>query len=48
MCCIYGNTSALIRHLAASDPFVIAGAGLAYFRLADLIRLAEQIRELLA
>jgi hypothetical protein len=46
MCCIYGNTSALIRHLA-SDPFVIAATRRAYFRVADLIRLAEQIRELL-
>ena len=34
--------------LAAPDPFVIAAAGKAYFRLEDLIRLAEQIRELQA
>ena len=32
--------------LAAPDAFVIAAAGRAYFRLEDLIRLAEQIREL--
>ena len=34
--------------LAAPDPFVIAAAGRAYFRLEDLIRLAEQMRELQA
>jgi hypothetical protein len=34
--------------LAAPDPFVNAAAGRAYFRLEDLIRLAEQIRELQA
>ena len=34
--------------LAAPDPFVIAAAGRAHFRLKDLIRLAEQIRELQA
>ncbi len=34
--------------LAAPDPFVIAAVGRAYFRLEDLIRLAEQIRELQA
>jgi hypothetical protein len=34
--------------LAAPDPFVIAAAGRACFRLEDLIRLAEQIRELRA
>jgi len=34
--------------LASPDPFVIAASGRAYFRLEDLIRLAEQIRELLA
>jgi len=34
--------------LAAPDPFVIAAAGKAYFRLEDLIRLAEQIKELRA
>jgi hypothetical protein len=32
--------------LAAPDPFVIAARGRAYFRLEDLIRLAEQIGEL--
>jgi Family of unknown function (DUF5372) len=32
--------------LAAPDPFVIAAAGRAYFRVEDLIRLAEQMREL--
>ena len=32
--------------LAAPDPFVIAAAGRAYFRLEDLIRLAELIKEL--
>jgi hypothetical protein len=34
--------------LAAPDPFVIAAAGRAYLRMEDLIRLAEQIRDLLA
>ena len=34
--------------LAAPDPFVIAAAGRAHFRMEDLIRLAEQIRDLLA
>ena len=34
--------------LAVPDPFIIAAAGRAYFRLEDLIRLAEQIKELLA
>jgi hypothetical protein len=34
--------------LATPDPFVIAARGRAYFRLEDLIRLAEQIRDLLA
>lgn len=34
--------------LAAPDPFVIAAAGRAYFRLEDLIRVAEQIKELQA
>ena len=34
--------------LASPDPFVIAASGRAYFRLEDLIRLVEQIRELLA
>ena len=34
--------------LAAPDPFVITAAGRAHFRLKDLIRLAEQIRELQA
>jgi Family of unknown function (DUF5372) len=33
-------------NLAAPDPFVIAAAGRAYFRLEDLIRLAEQMRKL--
>jgi hypothetical protein len=33
--------------LAAPDPFVIAAAGRAHFRMEDLIRLAEQIRDLL-
>ena len=32
--------------LADPDPFVIAAAGSAYFRLEDLIRLAELMREL--
>ncbi len=32
--------------LASPDPFVITAAGRAYFRMEDLIRLAEQIREL--
>lgn len=32
--------------LAVPDPFVIAAAGRTYFRLEDLIRLAEQIKEL--
>jgi hypothetical protein len=34
--------------LATPDPFVIAAAGSAYFRLEDLIRLAELIKELRA
>ena len=34
--------------VAAPDPFVIAAADRAYFRLEDLIRLAEQMRELQA
>ncbi len=34
--------------LAAPDPFVIAAAGRAYFRLEDLIRLAEQMRDIQA
>jgi hypothetical protein len=32
--------------LAVPDPFVIAAAGRAYFQLENLLRLAEQIREL--
>jgi hypothetical protein len=32
--------------LAAPDPFVRAAAGRAYFGLEDLIRLAEQLKEL--
>ena len=31
--------------LAAPDPFILAAAGRAYFRLEDLIRLAKQMRE---
>jgi hypothetical protein len=34
--------------LAAPDPFVIAATGRAYFRLEDLMRLAELIKELRA
>jgi hypothetical protein len=34
--------------LGAPDPFVIAAAGRAYFRLDDLVRLAELIQQLLA
>lgn len=34
--------------LAVPDPFVIAAAGRAYFRLEDLIRLAELMRNLRA
>ena len=34
--------------LAAPDPFILAAAGRAYFRVEDLIRLAEQMRELQA
>ena len=34
--------------LAAPDPFVLTAAGRAYFRLEDLIRLAEQMKELQA
>jgi hypothetical protein len=34
--------------LAAPDPFVIGAAGRAYFRLEDLIRLSEQMRDLQA
>ena len=34
--------------LAAPDPFVVAAGGRAYFRLEDLIRLAEQVKELRA
>ena len=34
--------------LAAPDPFVLTAAGRAYFHLEDLIRLAEQMRELRA
>jgi len=32
--------------LGAPDPFVLTAAGRAYFRLEDLIRLADQMREL--
>jgi hypothetical protein len=34
--------------LAAPDPFVIAAGGRAYFRLEDLIRVAELIKDLRA
>ena len=34
--------------LAAPDPFVIATEGRAYFRLEDLVRLADLIQELQA
>ena len=34
--------------LAAPDPFVIAATGRAYFRLEDLVRLSELIKELRA
>jgi len=34
--------------LGAPDPFVIAAAGRAYFRLEDLVRLTELIKELQA
>lgn len=34
--------------LAAPDPFVIAATGRAYFRLEDLIRVAELIQDLRA
>jgi len=34
--------------LAAPDPFVNAAAGRAYFRLEDLVRLSELIKELRA
>ena len=34
--------------LGAPDPFVIAAAGKTYFRLEDLVRLAELIKELRA
>jgi len=34
--------------LGAPDPFVIAAAGRAYFRLDDLVRLAELIKDLRA
>ncbi len=34
--------------MAAPDPFVLAAAGRAYFRLEDLIGLAKQMRELQA
>lgn len=49
----YRNADGRLRYLpagwtslAAPDPFVIAAEGRAYFRLEDLIRLAEQMREL--
>ena len=32
--------------LASPDPFVIAAAGRAHFRLSDLLRLAAQIRDM--
>jgi Family of unknown function (DUF5372) len=32
-------------NLAPSDPFVITAAGRAYFRLEDLIRLADRTKE---
>ena len=35
-------------NLAAPDLFVIAAAGRAYFRLEDLVRVAELIKELRA
>ena len=35
-------------NLAAPVPFVIAAAGRAYFRLEDLVRVAELIKELRA
>ena len=35
-------------NLTAPDPFVIAAAGRAYFRLEDLVRVAELIKELRA
>ena len=51
----YRNPDGRLRYLparwtslAAPDPFVIAAEGRAYFRLEDLIRLAEQMRELRA
>lgn len=31
--------------LAAPDPFLITAAGRAYFRLEDLIRLADRVKE---
>jgi hypothetical protein len=34
--------------LGTPDPFVMAAAGRAYFRLEDLVRLAELIKELQA
>jgi len=34
--------------LAAPDPFVIAAAGTAHFRLEDLVRLSELIKKLRA
>jgi hypothetical protein len=51
----YRDPDGRLRYLAARwtslgtpDPFVIVAAGRAYFRLEDLIRLAELIRELRA
>jgi len=51
----YLGSDGRMRYLAARwtsvavpDPFVIAAAGRAYFRLEDLIRVAELIRELRA
>ena len=51
----YRDTDGRMRYLprgwtslAAPDPFVIAAAGRAYFRLEDLIRVAELIKDLRA
>lgn len=51
----YRDTDGRMRYLparwtslAVPDPFVMAAAGRAYFRLEDLIRLAEQMRAMQA
>ena len=54
-CVFYRDPDGRMRYLlrrwtslAAPDPFVIAAAGRAYFRVEDLVRLGELIQELRA